>query len=151
METNARHRRAALLTLAALVIPLGINAQTKREKRVGPKVQAPAGACDTASWKLVFHDEFEGQALDGTKWATWFTYSHDGSDQCEGCRVMGTSNTIFRDELVSVGDGVLRLGVRASPEEWYGRRAEHAGGMVHTVGDAWFRHGRFEARCKLPA
>lgn len=150
MACHARLLRCAALLLAALALAPGMRAQTKRAKRVGPTVEAPAGVCDTAVWKLVFHDEFEAGALDRSRWATWFTYSHDGSDQCEGCRVMGTSNTIFRDELVTVGDGLLRLRVRASPEEWYGRRTEHAGGMVHTVGDAWFRHGRFEVRCKLP-
>ncbi|MBL7981820.1 MAG: glycoside hydrolase family 16 protein [Flavobacteriales bacterium] len=125
-------------------------AQTKREKRVGPKEYSAGGSCDTSAWKLVFQDEFNGTTLDRTKWVTYFTYSADGSDQCPGCRVMGTSNTIFRDDLVQLRDGMLHLGVQTRAEEWYGQRKDHAGSMVHSIGDAHFNHGRFEVRCRIP-
>ncbi len=121
-----------------------------QKRALGPEEFSPGGPCDTSEWKLVFHDEFGGRELDRSKWVTYFTYSHDGSDQCEGCRATGTSNTIYRDEQVSVSDGRLILGVEAKPGTWYGRTMEHESGMVHSIGSAIFNQGRFEVRCKIP-
>lgn len=141
----------AMALCAVLVsVPTEVGAQSKREKKVGPSVEAPASDCDTSAWRLVWHDEFDGDALDRKRWHTWFPYSHDGSDQGAGTRVMGTSNTIFRDDLVSLRDGMLLLGVRARSGEWYGQQKEHEGGMVHSKDDGKFTHGRFEVRCRIP-
>ena len=93
--------------IALLLVHIPAYAQSKRAKRVGPTEHDAGGTCDTSAWRLVFSDEFEGGSLDRSKWTTWFPYSADGSDQCAGCRTMGTSNTIFRDDLVSAG-----------PREW---------------------------------
>ncbi len=142
--------RGTLSLLAAVLLAGGASAQSKSEKRVGPKVHDDGGRCDTSAWQLVFSDEFDGDRLDPERWRTWFPYSNDGSDRCDGCRVMGTSNTIFRDELVQVSGGQLHLGVRARAGEWYGQRKEHEGSMVHSVGDVRFTHGRFEVRCRIP-
>ncbi|MBK9176510.1 MAG: glycoside hydrolase family 16 protein [Flavobacteriales bacterium] len=136
--------------MTVMLHPIDLNAQSKRAKRVGPTAFSAGGPCDTSAWKLVFHDEFNGERLDPGKWVTWFTYSDDGSDRCEGCRIMGTSNTIFRDDLVTVENGRLKLGVRSQGGEWYGKRKEHEGGMVHSIGDAKFTYGRFEVRCRIP-
>lgn len=140
---------AAILLLCCLC-PGNILAQTRKEKKVGPVLDDAGGACDTTSWKMVFHDEFDGTALDRTKWVTYFPYSSDGSDRCEGCRIMGTSNTIFRDDLVTVGDGMLHLGVRAKASDWYSLHKEHEGSTVRSIGDAMFTYGRFEVRCRIP-
>lgn len=126
------------------------NAQTKREKKVGPPMADTGGLCDTTAWRLVFNDEFDGSTLDRSRWASWFTYSDDGSDRCEGCRIMGTSNTIFRDDLVRVDGGLLHLGVRAKAGEWYGKQKEHEGSMIHSIGGAKFTYGKFEVRCRIP-
>ncbi len=142
-------QRTFFALVCALLLPAITLAQTKREKRIGPKVNDEGAACDTAAWQLVFSDEFDGEALDRGKWRTWFPYSADGSDQCEGCRIMGTSNTIFRDDLVTVKNGQLHLGVRAGAGEWYSKRKEHDGAMVHTAIDR-FTYGRFEVRCRIP-
>lgn len=143
--------RAVLPLLLFVAVPVVLRAQTKREKKVGPAMEAPAAHCDTGAWELVWQDEFDGDALDRGKWRTWFPYSEDGSDRGAGTRVMGTSNTIFRDDLVTVRDGILRLGVRAQSGEWYGQHKEHEGGMIHSMDDGKFTHGRFEVRCRIPA
>lgn len=117
--------------------------------RVGALVSDAGGRCDTSAWLLVFSDEFDGDSLDTEKWRTWFPYSDDGSDRCAGCRTMGTSNTIFRDDLVSVRDGLLRLEVRTRNGEWYGQQKAYEGSMVHTKYDR-FTFGRFEVRCRIP-
>lgn len=139
------------IVLLVLILNAGeLTAQTKREKKVGVVQDDPGGRCDTTAWQLVFNDEFDGTTLDRTKWITYFPFSSDGSDECEGCRTMGTSNTIFRDDLVTVGDGMLHLGVRARSGEWYGQQKEHEGSTVRSIGDAVFTYGRFEVRCKIP-
>lgn len=148
MRTKNLAKASALLLAAALALPAA--GQSKREKRVGPVQSDPGPDCVTTEWSLVFSDEFNGPELDRTKWRTWFPYSEDGSDRAPGTRIMGTSNTIFRDELVSVKDGFLWLDVRAKGGEWYGKVKEHEGSMIHSMGAAKFTYGRFEVRCRIP-
>lgn len=136
--------------LIALLCDTSIQAQTRKEKRVGPTLSDDGGRCDTSQWVLVFNEEFDGETLDMTKWRTYFPYSDDGSDRCEGCRLMGTSNTIFRDDLITISDGILRLGVRTRDGEWFGRQKQYEGAMIHSIGDARFTFGRFEIRCRIP-
>lgn len=124
--------------------------QSKLEKRVGEVKSDPGPSCDTTAWRLVFSDEFDGKELDRTKWRTWFPYSDDGSDRASGTRIMGTSNTIFRDDLVTVDGGLLHLGVRAKAGEWYGQAKEHEGSMIHSMDNGKFTYGRFEVRCRIP-
>ena len=49
----------ALSHAAVLSLINPVDAQTKREKRVGPIEVDDGGSCDTSTWKLVFSDEFE--------------------------------------------------------------------------------------------
>lgn len=143
--------RSFLRTLVLLVAAMLGLAATAQRSTIGPEVYDAGGPCDTSAWKLVFHDEFGGTSLDRTKWATWFTYSEDGSDQCPSCRVMSGTNNIFRTELVSVSDGSLTLGVEARAGTWYEHEKEHESGMIHSIGDARFTRGRFEIRCRIPS
>jgi hypothetical protein len=145
-----RFRRATITSLSLLLF-MGTQAQTQARKKIGPAEFSPGGPCDTSEWKLVFHDEFNGNELDRNKWVTYFTYSADGSDQCPSCRVMGGTNNIFRPEQVTVTDGSLILGVQARPGTWYEHKMDHEGGLIHSIGDAQFSHGRFEIRCRIPA
>ena len=150
---NRMFRLRIVQTLLLLLVLPGsvLQAQSKREKRAGPKEFSTGGPCDTSAWKLVFHDEFNGTALDGSKWAMYYPYSSDGSERCESCRSSSGNNTIYRDSLVSVADGLLTLGVRAKAGTWYSFAKEHESGMVHSIGGAKFTHGRFEARCRIPS
>jgi hypothetical protein len=137
-----------MICVGLVALPTTSNAQ---RKNLGPVEQSNGGPCDTAEWKLVFHDEFLGTTLDRNKWVDYFTYSVDGSDQCEGCRVMGGTNSIFRNEQVSLAEGKLSLGVVERTGTWYGRTMGYESGMVHSIGKAKFTYGRFEVRCRIPA
>jgi beta-glucanase (GH16 family) len=150
MRPNRSIIPAFILASAVTLYPVA-DIMGQSGKNVFEQVSDPGADCDTTAWKLVFSDEFEGTELDRTKWITYFPYSVDGSDQCEGCRKMGTSNTIFRDEEVTVNDGTLKLGVSAKENQWYSLTKEHQGGMIHTTGDAKFTYGRFEIRCRIPS
>jgi len=149
----ARARRmvrnaATTIALAGALLPGPAFGQRKAP---GPEEFSPGGPCDTSAWKLVFHDEFNGDRLDPNKWVTYFTYSDDGSDRCPGCRVMGGTNNIFRPERVSLSDGLLTLGVEARPGTWYEHTMDHESGLIHSIGDAQFTYGRFEIRCRIPS
>lgn len=124
--------------------------QSKRDKLVGPLERAQGSDCDTSEWKLVFHDEFDGQALDRSKWITYFPFSADGSDNCTACRYMGGTNSIFMEDQVSVADGLLRLGVEAKETTWLEVTKQHRSGTIRSIGQAAFTFGRFEIRCQLP-
>ncbi|MBL0128790.1 MAG: glycoside hydrolase family 16 protein [Flavobacteriales bacterium] len=126
------------------------SAQTKLEKRVGPKTEDPGGRCDTTAWHLVFHDEFDGTTLDRSKWVTYSPVSSDGSDQCTACRYMSGTNSLFMDDQVVVSDGLLHLGVEATETTWFGKTTEHKAAMIRSIGSAEFTYGKFEIRCKLP-
>ena len=113
---------------------------------------APAGPARPAAplpgkWKLVWHDEFDGDALD----QVWHTAQYWDKD-----------HTVVRDELqaydatgVSLGGGMLRLTARA--EAKYDRN--YVSGLVQTGGvrddprrpTFSFTHGCLEVRAKLPS
>lgn len=94
---------------------------------------------DLSQFKLVWSDEFDGNSLDTTKWQAP-TQTRQGSSR-------------WRPELVSVKDGVLRMGIvlTADPTLRY-----DCGAVRSTNGyekkDRLFeqRYGYFEARCKMP-
>lgn len=138
------------ILLIVLLIPFATVGQTKKEKRVGPKVNDPGPACDSTAWHLVFHDEFEGTSLDRSKWITYYPFSSDGSDQCAACRYMGGTNSIYVDDQVTLNNGLLYLGVEATETTWYGVTKQHQASTIRSIGSAEFTFGRFEIRCKLP-
>ncbi|MEX1132616.1 MAG: glycoside hydrolase family 16 protein [Flavobacteriales bacterium] len=137
-----------ILLLAFIGASMNVAAQ---RKYMGAVENDPGGPCDTAAWKLVFHDEFDGSSLDRSKWVNYFTYSDDGSDQCSSCRVMSSTNNVFTPEQVILNDGMLTLGVEARPSTWFEHKMEHVSGLIHSVGDAQFTYGRFEIRCRIPS
>jgi beta-glucanase (GH16 family) len=105
-------------------------------------------------WKLVWSDEFEGEALDPARWlpeeSCW-----GGGNQEQQCYT-------GRAENVSVADGQLRLTARE--ETWTGpnlpdetsseapdtRTQPYTSGKVRTRNLANWKYGRFSARIKLP-
>ncbi len=138
-------------TLLLLIPLLVVGSASAQRKYLGPPVRVDGVAPDTAVWKLVFHDEFDGTELDRSKWVTYFTYSDDGSDQCPGCRFTSNTNSTYRDEHVTVGNGLLTIATKARTNTWYDVTVEHEAGMVHSIGDAQFTYGRFEIRCQVPS
>lgn len=143
--------KTTLRSFLLLVVLLVVGSTSAQRKYLGPPVHTDAVRPDTTGWKLVFHDEFDGTQLDRSKWVTYFTYSDDGSDQCPGCRFTGGTNSTYRDEQVTVGNGLLTIATKANTNTWYDATVEHEAGMVHSIGDAQFNHGRFEIRCRIPS
>src|SRR6476620_3954330 len=73
------------------------------------QVSGPQGS----GWKMIFNDEFDGNALDTSKWNTcfhWatdynFNYCHAGNDELQW----------YQPDDVSVQNGLLRLKAEKRP------------------------------------
>ncbi len=96
------------------------------------------------NWHLTWSDEFNGSALDTTKWSTgWF-----------GSGVTGPVNSYEQEcydpSQVSVADGDLNLAAIAKPQTVHGTTYPVTSGMVTTMGKFTFTYGVVEARIYLP-
>lgn len=105
------------------------------------------------SWTLVWSDEFEGDALDLSKWAPETSCWGGGNNE----RQCYTG----RSQNINVSDGILTITARAEeftgqkyPQDWPERgeiiTQNYTSGKVRSKGLAHWQYGRFEARIKLP-
>ncbi len=113
-----------------------------------------AGDAGPAQWQLVWSDEFDGDALDRSKWVP--------EESCWGGGNNERQCYTDRRENISVSDGILRLKARAEtftgrllPVGMAGapggeRRQSYTSGKLRTLGLAGWTYGRFSARMKLP-
>jgi len=109
------------------------------------------------SWQLVWSDEFDGAALDATRW-NMITDCWGGGNREQQCYTA-------RPENVSIQGGVLSLTAheeshtgdawpahikpfQANPNEQ--RTQPFTSGKVTTAGNASWLYGRFEMRARLP-
>ena len=89
-------------------------------------------------WELVWHDEFDGDELDSTKWSPniWAPRKVNDEDQAY----------TEREKNIRVENG--QLVIEAHLED-YGE-GKYTSGRIHTAGKGDFLYGRFEVRAKLP-
>jgi len=99
---------------------------------------------DAGRWKLVFHDEFNEDKLDTTRWNTCYPRV-DGN----GCTNSGNHELEwYQPDEVIVDDGMLHLRAQdRSVKEGY----PYTSGMVTTYQKFSFQYGYVEARFKVPA
>lgn len=106
-----------------------------------------------AEWSLVWFDEFDGAALDRSKWEPETSCWGGGNNERQ-CYVDQPDNIVIKD-------GVLRLKAKAQaflgpefaqdmPDRGRVIRREYTSGKIRTKGLASWQYGRFEARIKLP-
>jgi beta-glucanase (GH16 family) len=110
---------------------------------------------DGAGWELVWADEFDGTALDRTKWTPEVSCWGGGNNE----RQCYTD----RPENIAVDGGLLLLKARKERFAGPARPPEiaepdnprlvqsHTSGKVRTIGLHAWRYGRIEARAKVPA
>jgi beta-glucanase (GH16 family) len=99
---------------------------------------APAG------WKLVWHDEFDGPALDPAKWS--FVVGGNGFGNHELEYYTARPLNVYQDHGMLV--------IQAARENYTGAdgvERPYTSGRIHTQGKLSQRYGRFEARIKIPA
>lgn len=140
----------------ALCCLLSISCASRSESEANPSenlASKPLG--QTGKWRLVFHDEFNGDELDTSKWVTCYWWDN------EGCTNEGNNNLgWYKPGNVLVTDGKLVLRAKDeavnSPE---GKAYSYTSGMVTTGRDsselsvepkATFQHVYVEMRAKVP-
>lgn len=103
-----------------------------------PETLTPFGVA--GAWQLTFQDEFEGDALDATR---WITYMLDGENQF---RVWGGRQEYIADENVKVRDGDCVL----TAENVSNGGQPYTSGALNSAGLFEQEYGFFEARIRLP-
>jgi beta-glucanase (GH16 family) len=144
-----------MTSLAAVIGSLFLAAPvTAAASFAAPAADATAGVPPRdAGWALVWSDEFDGRALDRTKWAPEESCWGGGNNERQ-CYTGRRAN-------VQVKGGTLRLIAR--PERFTGpefppefnqpgrtKTQDYTSGKVRTLGIAAFRYGRIEVRARLP-
>ncbi|MFN3229428.1 MAG: family 16 glycosylhydrolase [Asticcacaulis sp.] len=121
---------------------------------VSPAFAQSTPEAQTPQWTLVWSDEFEGTALDRTKWAPEVSCWGGGNNE-QQCYTDRTAN-------VEVKDGYLRLKARKErftgpdrpPEIAHSPNPKttqpYTSGKIRTRGIAAWRYGRIEFRAKPP-
>lgn len=105
---------------------------------------APAGG----PWKLSFSDEFDGTALDGSRWATCYPRPGDMS-----CSNTGNGEAQwYKPGNVSVGGGVARLEARreTTTSPYTGKAYSYSSGLIQSKPSFNFQYGYLETRMQLP-
>lgn len=97
-------------------------------------------------WQLVFHDEFDGTALDSNKWDTCYWW-HLGA----GCNNVGAREIQwFLPDEVLVQDGILRLRTQRRAWNVYNADFQYTSGMISSHQRYAFQYGYIEIRAKVP-
>jgi beta-glucanase (GH16 family) len=141
-----RRLGAVCLAVGALAFPL-LHAVSPASAAV-----LPAGSSGGAN--LVFDDEFDGSALNSSRWRTcsWWadtTCSIETNKELE----------LYTPNNVSVGGGVLTLQARReTATAWNGKTYNYTSGMISSGGRSGsvapgfsYKYGYAEARVKVPA
>ncbi|MGK7312819.1 MAG: glycoside hydrolase family 16 protein [Candidatus Longimicrobiales bacterium M2_2A_002] len=127
--------RAALPTLL-LTIPLALAGVSACASNAGPDdTEPPTG------WTLVWSDEFDGNALDATKWSV---QTGDGCD-IDLCGWGNNELQWYQADNVTVADGLLTITARR--ETVNGRNFTSA--RIRTLDKGDWTYGRFEIRARL--
>jgi beta-glucanase (GH16 family) len=107
---------------------------------VGPTtVVPPTTTAPPPGWRLVWSDEFNGTAVDMTKWNARPREHRDVDLAC----------ITNRPQNIVVGGGNLTL--RAQKETYdCGEVRQYTVGYLDTIHKHWWTYGRFEARIKSP-
>lgn len=150
---SARSQRSGLSKLpvmAALTVAMGASVAVIP---MSAATAAPASADSTASttslpssvasgYKMTWHDEFDGNTLDTTKWG----YQYGCFDPAQRSQVNYTDSP----ENVSVRDGYLNLTARYSPTKtkWDGTQIPRTCKDGSTVYDAPFTSGMITTKTK---
>ncbi|MYD22714.1 MAG: glycoside hydrolase family 16 protein [Holophagales bacterium] len=99
---------------------------------------------DGEGWELVWSDEFDGTALDASRWNI-----QTGDGTAEGIPGWGNNELqSYQAANISVSDGVLIITAREEDAE---DGHAYTSGRINTAGKLDKTYGRFEARIQAPA
>ena len=143
---SSRSFEILLLLVLLIVYPLlALSSQQKQEIRkqatTTPNATRPIlpPGLDS-SWHLVFDDEFNGRALDSTRWIT----NAGRGGTCTSVDVGGVA--CFDSSAISVSSGNVHI--EANKERINGM--DYLAGIINTDTKYYFTYGYFDIRAKMP-
>ena len=133
-------------TLTAALLLLGAGA---------PPADQPLAPREGAGWELIWADEFDGTALDRTKWTPEVSCWGGGNSERQ-CYTDRPENIAIEGGMLLLKAKKERFAGPARPPEIAERDnptlvQSHTSGKVRTIGLHAWRYGRIEARAKVPA
>jgi len=99
-----------------------------------------AEKADRPGWKLTFHDEFDGAALNTQKWNPNDPWGGERNHELQA----------YVKDAFEVRDGVLRIKADKRQAIYGGKQRAYTSGMMTTYGKFSQQYGRFEIRCRVP-
>jgi beta-glucanase (GH16 family) len=127
--------RAISLLSVALIFCVGAAPATQ------PATQPPA--LEKPGWTLTFHDEFDAQKLDESKWSDhyWSGRTHANHEQ-----------EYYSPDGYELKDGLLHLIARPVPVDARSKTANmpYTSGMISSLGKFSQKYGWFEIRARFP-
>lgn len=103
-----------------------------------PSVPTPPGT--PPGYKLAFSDEFDGSAVDKSKWRVHNNTWSGNEESIDTSR----SNNVF------LANGALTLRAQRENYTAYGTSRQYTSAYLDTIGTHSWKYGRFEMRAKLP-
>jgi beta-glucanase (GH16 family) len=157
LVVGRRRRRAAGLASAAFTAAIaaaiaGTGLAGCATTPAGPPPVRPSMTSTPPSpapdgWRYLFDEEFDGTALDPTKWQhcyPWGTCTNAANGEAQW----------YQSSNVEVRDGLLRIVARREPAvatvEGGPRNYDWTSGLINTHSSFTMRSGRLEIRAKLP-
>ena len=112
-------------------------------------IQATVGE----GWQLVWNDEFDGDAIDSSKW-DWETNCWGGGNNELQCYTDRPENSFIRDGKLVIHAQPEEFTGPAEPLEWGSnagdRTLPYTSARLRTLGQGDWKYGRIEVRAKLP-
>jgi beta-glucanase (GH16 family) len=99
-----------------------------------------AEEANRSGWRLTFHDEFDGNALDIKKWNPNDPWGQERNNELQA----------YVTNAFEVHDGVLGIKAEKRPAFYSGKQRAYTSGMMTTYGKFSQEYGRFEIRCRVP-
>jgi beta-glucanase (GH16 family) len=99
-----------------------------------------AAAWDKPGWQLTFQDEFDGSAVDATRWGKRYKW---------GEAQINSELQAYVDDAFQLGNGILTILGEQRPASYAGQTFQYASGVLCSVLEQ--KYGYFEARLKVPA
>ncbi len=136
-RSTVRHLAITCVLLAALPL-VGCGGGESGEEGNGPTGTAPS-----EGWELIWSDEFDGAALDASRWNI-----QTGDGTAEGIPGWGNNELqSYQAANISVSGGVLVITAR---EEDAGDGHAYTSGRINTAGKLDVTYGRIEASIQAP-
>jgi beta-glucanase (GH16 family) len=133
MQNSIVMRKFLLSAMFGMILVLAAACTSQPSTPLATPIVAPEG------WKLTWHDEFDGSAIDPANW----TYDLGGGGWGNG----EAENYTKRSENARTANG--NLVIEARQEKFEG--SYYTSARLKTQGLQSFQYGRIEARLKVPA